>query len=118
MVKNLNVARMRYRLEFGIDEPTGKRNPNTGKSIKGFNPHFSRYAGLWTLSANQAITLAGAHIKEAVVFFVRHDLKITSNYKIRKGDEIFIIDNISYDDGLSTDGFDLITCHREVLDHG
>ena len=109
MVKNVNVARMRYRLEFGIDEPTGKKNPNTGKSIKGFNPHFSRYAGLWTLSANQAITLAGAHIK---------DLKITSNYKIRKGDEIFIIDNISYDDGLSTDGFDLITCHREVLDHG
>ena len=48
----------------------------------------------------------------------QRDLKITSNYKIRKGDEIFIIDNISYDDGLSTDGFDLITCHREVLDHG
>ncbi|MBB1079065.1 phage head closure protein [Limosilactobacillus sp. STM2_1] len=118
MVKNLNVARMRYRLEFGIDESTGKKNPNTGKAIKGFNPHFTRYAGLWTLNANQAITLAGANIKEAVVFFIRHDLQITSNYKIRKGDEIFIIDNISYDDGLSTDGFDLITCHREVVKHG
>jgi len=118
MAKRLNPARMRYRLEFGVDEPTGRKNPNTGKAIKGFVPKFKRWAGLWTLTQTQAISLAGANIKDAIVFFIRHDFKITSNLKIRKGDEIYIIDNISYDDGLNTDGFDLITCHRDVIRHG
>lgn len=118
MAKGLNPARMRYRLEFGVDDTTGKKNSNTGKAIKGFVPKFKRWAGLWTLTQTQAISLAGANIKDATVFFVRHDFNITSNLKIRKGDEIYIIDNISYDDGLSTDGFDLITCHRDVVRHG
>lgn len=68
MAKGINVARMRFRLEFGINESTGKKNPNTGKPIKGFNPHFTKYAGLWSLTQNQQITLAGAGIKNAVVF--------------------------------------------------
>lgn len=117
MAKGINPARMRFKLEFGINEPTGRKNPNTGKAIKGFNPHFTKYAGLWSLTQNQQITLAGAGIKDAVVFFIRHDTKVTDEYKIRKGDKIYKIDSISYDDGLSADGFDLITCHHEVIDH-
>lgn len=117
MTKGINPARMRFKLEFGKNETTGNINPNTGKPIKGFNPHFTKYAGLWSLTENQQITLAGAGIKDAVVFFVRHDKKVTDEYKIRKGDKIYKIDSIAYDDGLTTDGFDLITCHHEVVDH-
>ena len=39
MAKGLSTARMRFRLEFGKEETTGKKNPNTGKAIKDFNPH-------------------------------------------------------------------------------
>lgn len=117
MTKHINYARMRFKLEFGKNEPTGKKNPNTGKAIKGFNPHFTKWAGLWTLTQNQQITLAGAGIKDAVVFFIRHNTQVTSDYLIRKGSKIYTIDSISYDDGLAPDGFDLITCHENVVNH-
>lgn len=118
MAKGINVSRMRYRIEFGVFGATDKKNPNTGKPIKGFVPKFKRWAGLWTLTQTQAITLAGSDIEDAVVFFVRHDENITGKLSIRKGDQVYAIKNISYDDGLSTDGFDLITCQREVVKHG
>lgn len=118
MAKGINVSRMRFRLEFGKDEPTGKTNPNTGQQIKGFVPKFKKWAGVWTLTQSDAINLAGADIRDAIVFFIRHSDKVTSDYLIRKGDVIYKIDSIAYDDGLSTDGFDLITCHRSVVNHG
>lgn len=117
MAKGINPARMRFKLEFGKNEPTGKKNPNTGKAVKGFNPHFTKYAGLWTLNQTQQITLAGAGIKDAVVFFIRHSNKVNDEYLIRRGQNIYTIDSISYDDGLTPDGFDLITCHKHVIDH-
>lgn len=118
MAKGLSTARMRFRLEFGKEETTGKKNPNTGKAIKGFNPHFKRWAGLWTLTQTQAVNLAGADIKDAIVFFVRHTDKITSDLLIRYKGNVYGIQSIAYDDGLSPDGFDLITCERYVVNHG
>lgn len=117
MAKNINPSRMRIRLEFGKDEPSDKINPNTGESIDEFNPHFTKWAGKWTLSQNQALTLAGANMRDAVVFFVRHTDEITSDLKVRWKGKIFTIDSISYDDGLGSNGFDLITCHQEVVNH-
>lgn len=118
MTKHIRYERMRFKLEFGKNEPTGKKNPNTGKAIKGFQPHFTKWAGLWTLNQTQQITLAGAGIKNAVVFFVRHDEKVTSDLLIRKTGNIYVIDSIADDDGTSPDGFDLITCHRDLVNHG
>lgn len=117
MAKNLNPSRMRLRLEFGKNESSSKINPNTGKRIKGFNPHFTKWAGKWTLTQTQALTLAGSDIRDAIVFFVRHSDGLTSDFLIRWHDQIYKIDNIAYDDGLDANGFDLITCHREVVDH-
>lgn len=115
-MKNLNPSRMRLKLEFGKDVANGKRNPNTGKSMKGYATQFTRRAGEYTLTESQAVSLAGQGIKDAMVFFVRHEpkMRITSDYKVRFDGQLYTIDNVRYDDGLSTNGFDLITCHKEV----
>lgn len=118
MAKGINTSRMRFRLEFGKDKPTGKINPNTGQKMRDFVPKFKKWAGIWTLSQSDTINLAGANIRDAVVFFVRHNSNITSDYLIRKGDKIYKITSIAYDDGLTTDGFDLITCQRSEVNHG
>lgn len=114
MVKNLNPARIQIMLEFGKEVQNGKRNPNTGKAMKSYTTKFTKWAGQYTLTQSQAITLAGQSIRDAIVFFIRHDLKVTSDYLIKWGDQIYKIDSIAYDDGLPPDGFDLITCHMEV----
>lgn len=116
-MKGLNPTRMQFRLIFGKNEVTDKINPNTGKPIKGFNDHFKKWGGQYSLTQNQTITLAGAGIKNATVFFIRHDEQVTSDYLIKKGNDIYTIDSITYDDGLPVDGYDLITCHKEVVKH-
>lgn len=117
MAKGINPARMRFKLEFGKYEPSDNINPNTGESIDEFTPKFTKWSGQWTLSQTQQITLDGANIKNAIVFFIRHTNKVTSDYMIRRGGKIYTIDSVAYDDGLTPDGFDLITCHEEVVDH-
>ncbi len=43
---------------------------------------------------------------------------ITGDMLVRKDEIIYKINNISFDDGISPNGFDLITCTREVTKHG
>lgn len=117
MAKNINPSRMRMRLEFGKYEPSDKINPNTGEPIEAFNPYFTKWAGKWTLTQSQTIALAGTDIRNAVVFFIRHNDDITSEYTIRWKGNFYKIDGITYDDGLDSNGFDLITTHREVTTH-
>lgn len=119
MVKNLNPSRMRFRLTFCKDgQLTGEVNPNTGEQEKGLKPLFTRWGGKWTLTQTQALSLAGANIRDAMVFFVRHTDKVTSDLVIQWNGQHYVIDSISYDDGIGPNGFDLITCHREVTKHG
>ncbi|MCZ3844163.1 phage head closure protein [Lactobacillus mulieris] len=115
---SIEIARMTFKLEFGSYTPSGETNPNTGENILEFAPQFKKWAGLWNLTQTEQLTLAGAGIKDAVVFFVRHDKNITSDLTIRRGEKLYTIDNINYDDGLTADSFDLITCHHEVTKHG
>lgn len=117
MAKGINPARMRMRLTFGKIESSGDINPNTGEAMDSFTPKFTKWAGKWTISQTQALTLAGTNIRDAVVFFIRHDEQVTSDFLIQRGDKTYTIDSISYDDGLTPDGFDLITCHQEVENH-
>ncbi|MCT3348943.1 head-tail adaptor protein [Lactobacillus hominis] len=110
---------MRYRLEFGkYDDTTGEINPNTGEKISSFLPLYTLWAGKWSISQAELLSLAGAGIKDAVVFFIRHNPNITSDFTIRFEDNDYKIDSIKYDDGLSANSFDLVTCHREVTKHG
>lgn len=118
MARGLDTSRMRIHLEFGKEEPTGKTNPNTGKAIQDFQPHFKRWAGVWTLTQTQAVNLAGEDIRDARVFFIRHTDKVTSDLLVRYKGIVYSIQSIAYDDGLSPDGFDLITCKRYVVNHG
>ncbi|WP_297820004.1 phage head closure protein [uncultured Lactobacillus sp.] len=115
---SINIARMRYRIEFGRYVETDKINPNTGESINSFSPLLTVWAGKWSLSQSQQLTLVGAGIKDAVVFFIRHNPNIESDMTMRLGDNEYTIDSINYDDGLTANAFDLITCHRKVVDHG
>ena len=118
MTKNLNPSRRTIKLDFGANDPTGKRNPNTGKKESAFEIKFTKWAGKWTLTQTQALNLAGAKIENAAVFFVRHDKRITSDLLIHWGKDEYTIEDINYDDGLPPDGFDLITCSKKVVDHG
>lgn len=118
MVKRVNPARMTFRLEFGRMEAGAKVNPNTGAKIKEFKPGFSVFAGQWSLRMTESLSLAGLGISNAVVFFIRHRDDITGDMLVRKDEIIYKINNISFDDGISPNGFDLITCTREVTKHG
>lgn len=114
----LNISRMIYRLEFGHEQATDKVNPNTGKPIKEFVPEFERWAGKWSLRQSDILTLKGAGITNAMVFVIRHDESITSDYILRLDNKTFSIDNVSYDEGRTVDAYDLITCHQLVNKHG
>lgn len=116
--RKINIARMVYQLEFGHNAATDKTNPNTGDSEMEFKPEFTRWAGKWSISQTMALSLAGANIRNAVVFFVRHDSKLTSDYLLRINGDVYTIDNISYDEGRTAKSFDLITCHKQVRKYG
>ncbi|MFT8392394.1 MAG: phage head closure protein [Liquorilactobacillus ghanensis] len=118
MAKNINVSRMTFQLEFGSQQPTDETNPNTDEPITEFKADFSAWAGRWSLTTEQTLTLAGAGIKDAAVFFVRHNENLSESMQLRYNKtDVYQIDGIAFDDGLPPDGFDLITCHRVVNTH-
>ena len=117
MVKAINPSRMRLRLEFGYPTDTDQVNPNTGEAIQTFKPEFTRWAGKWSLSLEQSLTLAGDVAKDVRVFFVRHTSRILDGMQLRLNGDVYKIDAITYDDGIPPDGFDLITCHKWGTNH-
>ena len=118
MTKGINPARMTLRLEFGSMKPVGKVNPNTGEAEDEFVPAFSLWAGQWSLSMLQQMTLAGNGMKDNVVFFTRFNNFVKEGMHLRKDkQDVYFIDNVNVDDGLPPDGFNLITCHRVVSGH-
>ncbi|WP_270320921.1 phage head closure protein [Levilactobacillus brevis] len=118
MTKAINPSRMTFRIAFGHDADTGEVNPNTGTPIQQFSADFSCWAGQWSLNVQQQLTIAGAGITNAVVFFIRHNPAVNETLQVQRGSDLYKIDSISADDGLPPDGFDLITCHRVVTKHG
>lgn len=117
MVKNVNPSRLSFRIEFGQYEDTDQTNPNTGEAIKEFKASFSVYAGAWSLNTEQSLSLAGKGIRDGVIFVVRHNSEINSEMLVRKGDQVYTIDTVASDDGLPPDGYDLVTCHKWVINH-
>lgn len=118
MTKAINPSRMTFRISFGHDADTGEINPNTGTPIQQFSPDFSCWAGQWSLNVQQQLTIAGAGITNAVVFFIRHNPVVNETLQVQRGSDLYKIDSIAADDGLQNEGFDLITCHRVVTKHG
>ena len=118
MTKAINPSRMTFRISFGHDADTGKVNPNTGTPIQQFSADFSCWAGQWSLNVQQQLTIAGAGITNAVVFFIRHNPAVNETLQVQRGSDMYKIDSIAADDGLQNEGFDLITCHRVVTKHG
>ncbi|GEO65907.1 phage head closure protein [Levilactobacillus spicheri] len=118
MAKAINPSRMTFRISFGHDADTGEINPNTGTPIQQFSPDFSCWAGQWSLNVQQQLTIAGAGIINAVVFFIRHNSAVNETLQVQRGSDLYKIDSIAADDGLQNEGFDLITCHRVVTKHG
>lgn len=117
MVKAINPSRMRLRLEFGNQVDTDAINQNTGEPIQRFEPAFSMWAGKWSLSLEQSLTLAGGVAKDVRVFFVRHTSRILDGMQLRLNGDVYKIDAITFDDGIPPDGFDLITCHKWGANH-
>lgn len=116
-MKAINYSRMNLRIEFGVFDDTGTPNPNTGESVKGFVPKQTVWAGEWSVNLTQDLTLQGLGIKNGRVFFVRHNPELGFCTYLRIGGEsgdVFKIDNSSVDDGSQVNGFDLITCHKDV----
>ncbi|MCL5444302.1 phage head closure protein [Lactobacillus johnsonii] len=114
---SINIARMRYRLEFGVMGPTDEINPNTGETVNGFVPQFTKWAGQWNLSQTQEATFAGSNQGDLMTFFVRHDKNITSDMILRLDGKEYTITHINRDDGLTSNSFDLITCKRKEVHH-
>lgn len=117
MTKKINYARMTFKLTFGKYGDGEKINPNTGLPQKAFKKEYVLWAGIWSLTQEQRVSLAGIGIENATVFFIRHNSKITSDYTVFKGDEEYTIKSIAYDNGFSSQGYDLLTCERKVTDH-
>lgn len=117
--KHLDLASMIYRLEFGHMTDSGKINRNSGKPIKDqFKPEFVCWASKSTLTQTELISLAGADIKDAVKFLIRHNDSVTSDYTLRLNNKLYSIDTISYGNQRIADAYDRITCHRLVMKHG
>lgn len=116
MAKAINPARMTFRLDFGtwVDGPS---NPNTSEPTSVFGKQFSCWAGQWSLNIGQQLTMAGAGITNAVVFFIRHNEAVKESMLVKRGDQVYQVANVAADDGSQTNGFDLITCQK-VTKHG
>lgn len=108
----VNISRMRYRLEFGHEKPTDKINPNTGMEEKGFVKEFTRWAGPWSIFQYDALKDSGSDSKDVNAYFIRHDDNITSDYLLRLGNTVFQIDHIQYDEDETHSQFDIIYCHH------
>ena len=76
MAKGINPARMRMRLTFGKIESSGDINPNTGEAMDSFTPKFTKWAGKWTISQTQALTLAGTLLFSS--FVMMNELQVIS----------------------------------------
>ena len=118
MTKAINPSRMTFRIAFGHDADTGEINPNTVTPSQQVSAYFSGWAGQWSLNVQQQLTIAGAGITNAVVFFIRHNPAVNETLQVQRGSDLYKIDSIAADDGLQNEGFDLITCHRVVTKHG
>lgn len=118
MAKAVNVARMTFRISFGHWEDGDKVNPNTGEAIKVFSADFTHWAGQWSLTVTQQITMAGAGITDAIVFFIRHDDRVKRAMLIERGNHLYQIDSVAADDGSQLNGYDLVTCREVVAKHG
>lgn len=117
--RHLDLASMIYRLEFGHMTDSGKINPNTGKPIRSeFKPEFVVWASKSTLTQTELVSLAGANIKDAVKFLIRHNDSVNSEYTLRLNNKLYSIDLINYGNNLVADAYDRITCHRIVMKHG
>lgn len=116
MAKAINPSRMTFRLDFGtwVDGPV---NPNTGEATSTFGKQFSCWAGQWSLNISQQLTMAGAGITNAVVFFIRHNSVVNESMLVRRDDQVYQIVNVAADDGSQANGFDLVTC-RKANQHG
>ena len=111
-MKSLNPSRMRGKALFGHMGETGKNNPNTGRPIKGFVADFAVWYGKYSLSMSDSIAYHGIDQSIAMIIFVRHNPKITDKFKVQVKGLTYDIQSIKSDDGLSPDGFDLVTLKK------
>lgn len=107
------VARLHNKVTFGREDNTGKINPNTGKAIKGFEPLVTVHCGTYSISTNQAISLAGSTVTDNVVLVVRHNKELTNVKKYPQAQyngNIYRVDGWSIDDELLA--YDTVTLHK------
>ncbi|ANZ70371.1 phage head closure protein [Pediococcus claussenii] len=116
-MKAINYSRLNLRIDFGNMDATGIVNPNTGEKKQGFNKLATVWGGEWSINIDQNLTLQGLNIKNARVFFVRHNQDLVNCTHLQVNNDLFIIDSSSIDDGSQFNGFDLITCHKDVVNH-
>lgn len=117
MAKAINPSRMTFQLSFG-HYGDGPINPNTGEATKVFAKDFECWAGEWSLNITQQLTLAGAGITRATVFFIRHNDEVQEKMLVLREKHAYQVDSIAADDGSQQNGFDLVTCHEVVVKFG
>ena len=107
------VSRLRNRITFGRDGDTGEINPNTGEPITGFTPLATVHCGEYSLSMNQAISLAGSTVTDNTVLVVRHnkDLNDIKKYpQARYNGDTYRVVGWSIDDELLA--YDTVTLRK------
>ncbi|TLQ03646.1 head-tail adaptor protein [Pediococcus stilesii] len=116
-MKGINYSRLDFKIELGNQELTNKVNPNTGERVSDFVAKRKIWAAQWSFTVNQNLSLQGLGIKNAVGFVIRHKSLIEQYTYVKYGSELYRIQNIDVDDGSQSNGFDLITCTKEVINH-
>lgn len=105
------IARLNHKVTFGHEGSTGKKNPNTGKAIKGFVGDVTVHCGNYSMSASQTISLAGSTIQDTVMIVVRHNPKLQQYKEAKYNDIEYTVSNWSLDDEINA--YDLITLTKK-----
>lgn len=108
----INVSLFNDRAEFGTYE-VGDYDDN-GNQIQVFNTKFTIWCGKQNQSLNQQYALLGSNITDTLLIAVRHGQSIDRGMVVQLNGKLYNIINISVDNRIGLDVYDLITLREYV----
>lgn len=108
----INVILFNDRASFGTYE-VGDYDDN-GNQIQVFNTKFTVWCGKQNQSLNQQYALLGSNITDTLLIAIRHGQSIDRGMVVQLNGKLYNIINISVDNRIGLDVYDLITLREYV----